>query len=502
MHFHGDAFISYAHLDNQELVEGRKGWVANLHRALEVRVGQLLGKEPQIWRDPKLSGNDVLADTLIERLRRVAILIAVVSPRYLKSEWTIRELNEFWKAAREQGTVQIKNKARVFKVLKTPVPLERTPPELQELIGYEFFKEDPETGRVRELDEVFGPEAHRDFWLRLDDLAHDVCALLEAVEEGTIDAGTAAVAPPAATSTGEAVYLAETTSDLREQRESLRRDLQQRGFVVLPDRPLPYVAEDAEAIIRDLVGRCRMSVHFIGRKYGVVPEGGTASLVEIQHELATLQSQQGSLARLLWIPAGLEVDDPRQQTVIEALRLDPRVADGADLLETYFEDLRTTVHAWLERDRTPAAAEPVAAAGAAPPSLYLMADQRDAELITPWADGLFDEGLETIRPIFEGDETEIREYHEENLASCDGVMIFYGAGDELWLRRKLREIQKAPGHGRTKPPPAVCVCLVGPRTGAKERFRTHEGLVVPQWDGYAPEPLRPFIAKLKAGGPV
>src|SRR3954465_10448965 len=51
-----DAFISSAHMDNVELVEGRRGWVANLHRALEVRVGQLLGKQPHIWRDPKLSG--------------------------------------------------------------------------------------------------------------------------------------------------------------------------------------------------------------------------------------------------------------------------------------------------------------------------------------------------------------------------------------------------------------------------------------------------------------
>ena len=52
--FEADAFISYAHLDNVALVEGHKGWVANLHRALEVRVGQLLGKSPHIWRDPKL----------------------------------------------------------------------------------------------------------------------------------------------------------------------------------------------------------------------------------------------------------------------------------------------------------------------------------------------------------------------------------------------------------------------------------------------------------------
>src|SRR6185436_21005389 len=131
MNFDGDAFISYAHLDNAELVEGRKGWVANLHRALEVRVGQLLGKHPNIWRDPKLSGNDLFADTLIELLQKVAVLITVISPRYLKSDWTLRELTEFCHAAERQGGVHISHKARVFKVLKTPVPLDKMPPELR-----------------------------------------------------------------------------------------------------------------------------------------------------------------------------------------------------------------------------------------------------------------------------------------------------------------------------------------------------------------------------------
>src|SRR5215813_6186089 len=182
MHFDGDAFISYAHLDNQELIEGRKGWVANLHRALEIRVGQLLGKEPHIWRDPKLQGNDFFAETLIDRLRRVASLITVVSPRYVKSEWTRRELSEFWRAAEEQGGVRVREKGRIFKVLKTPVPLELHPPELRSVLGYEFFKIDPQTGKIRELDEIFGPEAQKDFWMKLDDLAHDICVLLQAFE--------------------------------------------------------------------------------------------------------------------------------------------------------------------------------------------------------------------------------------------------------------------------------------------------------------------------------
>src|SRR6187397_1382521 len=260
MNFEGDAFISYAHLDNVELVEGKKGWVANLHRALEVRVAQLLGKSPSIWRDPKLSGNDVFADILLARLKHVAVLVTVISPRYLKSEWTLRELSEFWHAAEAQGGVNVGSKARVFKVLKTPVPLEKTPPELRGLIGYDFFRIDPDTGKVRELDEVFGPDAQRDFWIKLDDLAHDIVEILEALEGGTPPAAAtatvaakAAVAPTAtsASPTGGAVYLAETTTDLREQRDALKRDLQQQGYTVLPDHLMPYVLDEAQAAIRE-----------------------------------------------------------------------------------------------------------------------------------------------------------------------------------------------------------------------------------------------------------
>lgn len=510
MQFDGDAFISYAHLDNVELVEGHKGWVANLHRALEVRVGQLLGKAPHIWRDPKLSGNDLFADTLIDRLKHVAVLITVISPRYLKSEWTLRELNEFWHAAENQGGIHVDNKARVFKVLKTPVPLDKTPPELRRLLGYEFFNVDPETGKVRELDEIFGPEAHRDFWIKLDDLAHDVVCLLEALEADPGADGAASAVPgvPRAAAAQETVYLAQTTADLREQREALKRDLQQQGYQVLPDQALPHVVDEAYALIRENLARSRMSIHLIGKNYGLVPEGGQISLPEVQHELATERAAQRGFSRLLWIPEGLRVDDERQQKVIEGLRLDPRITDGADLLETIFEDLRTMMQDWLKKTRAPAPPPPAAAApatadaAAAPPRLYLIADERDASSLTPWAHALFEERLEVAQPIFEGDEAEIREYHEENLATCDGVLIFYGAGNELWLRRKLRELQKAAGYGRTKAPPLVGICLTGPRTPEKEHFRTHEAIVVPQWDGCALDLLRPFIAQLKAGGSV
>src|SRR5882762_5336266 len=117
MSFDYDAFISYSHIDNVGLIDGSKGWITNLHRALEVRIAQLLGEKPQIWRDQKLTGNDVFENTLIEQLQRVAALITVVSPRYVRSEWTRRELVEFWKAAEAQGGVRLHDKARIFKVM-------------------------------------------------------------------------------------------------------------------------------------------------------------------------------------------------------------------------------------------------------------------------------------------------------------------------------------------------------------------------------------------------
>jgi TIR domain len=497
MSFDGDAFISYAHLDNVELIEGRKGWVANLHRALEVRLAQLLGKEPQIWRDPKLAGNDVLATALMERVRRVAALVAVISPRYIKSEWTRKELSEFFQAAEGQGGVRIGDKARIFKVLKTPVPVEAHPPELRSLLGYEFFKVDPETGRVRELNEVFGSEAQRDFWIRLDDLAHDLCCVLEMVEEH--DAGSATEA-----ANKKCIYLAETTSDLREQRESIRRDLQQLGHTVLPAYPLPLDSSDLETGVRADMARCSLSIHMVGHKYSLVPEGALQSLIEIQNELAIERGASAHFYRLIWIPQTLGIEDERQRKVVDHLRTDPRMHSQSDLLESSIDDLRTVYH---ERLREPANQAVPATAVRYSPSvqrLYLIYDRRDAEVVAPYANYLFEQHLEVIRPEFEGDEAELREYHEENLRICDSVLVFYGSANECWVRRKLREVQKSAGFGRTKPPASIGVILIPGQQAnndqqclsPKNQFRTHEAVLISQLENFSPEQLRPFLAKL------
>jgi hypothetical protein len=489
MYYEGDAFISYAHLDNKGLSEGQKGWVANFQRALETRVAQLVGRETQVWWDPELHGNEIFSDILIERLRSVASLVSILSPAYVNSKWGRRELTEFCKAAEQSGSLQVSDKARVFKVMKTPVPLDKHPLELQTFLGYEFFKVDPETGRIRELSEMFGDGAERDFWMKLDDLAHDVSGLLQLLHA---ERAASFVRPEL---TG-AIFLAETTSDLRAERDAVKRGLQQHGYTLLPARTLPTAASEVAAMVREDLASCRMSIHMFGKTYGLVPEGADESLLEIQNDLAAERAAAGAFSRLLWIPPGLNMVDERQQKVLQDVRMDQRSHEGTDLLENTLEDLQTAISARLAAAaKAPRASATPTVAGAA--LLYLIYDQRDAQAATAWADLLFKD-FEIVHPIFDGDETDIREFHEDSLRTCDGVLVLFGAANEAWLRRKLTDVQKSPGYGRSKALPDVAVCFIPPHTPTKARFKTHYATVIPQFDGCTPEPLAPFVATLKA----
>ncbi len=496
MGFESDVFVSYAHIDDQALVEGQKGWITNLHRALEIRLAQLIGKPPRIWRDPKLQGNDVFSDELVGRLGKVGLLLSVLSPRYVNSDWCTRELREFFRASEQSGGPTIGNKIRVFKVVKTPIPLEQHPDELQQVLGYEFFVEDPQTGRARELEQSSGAELSRQYWAKLDDLAHDISEALGLLEQQ--DAPTAA---PAAPEAAVSIYLAETSYDLKSERDAVKRELLGHGYTVLPDRPLPLLAEESEAVVREQLERCRLAVHLIGRNYGIVPEGATESLVAIQNELAVAHGATGELTRLIWMPADLATDDERQQRFLEHVRTDPRIQQGADILEGPLEDFKSAIHKKLEPPEE-AETPPEPAGGDEDDSLrriYLICDQRDldSEATAPLEDHLYDAGLEGITPVFEGDEAQVRKDHEENLVECDAILFFYGAGNELWLRRKLREMQKSAAYGRTRPLLAKAIYVAAPETPKKKRLRTREAAVIPLQPSFEPTALAPFVAQLE-----
>ena len=141
--FAWDIFISYAHIDNQHYSDIPQGWIDYLQERLEIRLAQLLGRTPNIWRDrKKLRGNLEFQDQINDDLAKVAVFVAVLSPRYLESTSCRAEVEAFTRAAEQQGGIRRGNTHRVFKVIKTEIPREAHPAGWQSLLGYEFYEKD------------------------------------------------------------------------------------------------------------------------------------------------------------------------------------------------------------------------------------------------------------------------------------------------------------------------------------------------------------------------
>lgn len=488
--FEDDIFISYAHIDNQPLAEGQRGWITSFHQALEIRLSQLLGDRPEFWRDEaKLRGNDYLNDTIILRLPKIAILVTVLTPRYIKSDWCLKEVQEFFRIAEQTGGVRIADKSRVFKIMKTPVPRDKHPPELQDLLGYEFYQFDPTTGKPREFLNS-GPHIDVNYWAKLDDLAYDIFQLLETL--GSEKPGAARPEPPPR----GVVYLAETTLDLTVERDKLKRELQRYGYKVLPEGPLPRDASGLGRVVREDLRRSDLSIHLVGANYGVIPESASSSVVCIQNELAAERGRDPAFSRIIWMPPGLEAQEARQRQFIKSLCDDSRMQQGAELLQTTLEDLKTVVRDTLDGGgRRRAAAPP--GPDDSPHRVYLVCDQQDQEDVAPLSDYLFDRGFEVITPLTEGDEAQARADHKENLLFCDSIVIYHGRAGEAWLRSKLFDLRKLAGYGRTRPLSAKAVCVGPPATPEKERFRTLEATVIKGQGGFSAHQREALLAQLE-----
>ncbi|HYE14148.1 MAG TPA: hypothetical protein VD968_06885 [Pyrinomonadaceae bacterium] len=501
MSFEHDIFISYAHIDNQPFGD-TKGWVEQLFERLKVRLSQLLGAEPIIWWDKRLQGDQYFAGEIGDSVSATLLLAPVVTPRYVKSAWCRGELEEFCRRASQTGGLQPGNHSRIFKIVKTPVELERQPEALRGLLGYLFYEEDS-VGRPREFSPEAAPNKDPKYWARLDDLAWDIKKAIEALKPDEGRAGVATGAGAGERPMEKKVYLAEATGDVADVRDRIRRELQQRNYYVLPDRELPLRMPDFGQAVSEHLSRCALSVHFVGSSYGIIPEGEEErSVVRLQEELAAERARQDpSFARLVWMPQGTQPAGARQQRFVEELLTRPGA--GAEIMQTSVEDLKLRVMEKLNPAPKPAAqpaASPTGGLGDDVKSVYLICDNRDAGDVVPIEDYLFTQGFEVISPVFEGDSAELAQYHRESLLNCDAALIYYGSANQMWLRSKIWDLQKAQGWGRQQPMVTKAVYVSGPPNPEKQRFRTREvPLVIQSFDGFSPEALNPFVRAMQEG---
>src|SRR5712692_3499961 len=123
MPFTHDIFISYAHLDDRSPFGDEKGWIDLLHQRLSVLVSQALGYELRVWRDGhNLQGNDELQGAIGEGVRHALLLVPIISPRYVQSDWCNREMEACDAGEPPPRAAGPGFLSRVFNVIKTPLP--------------------------------------------------------------------------------------------------------------------------------------------------------------------------------------------------------------------------------------------------------------------------------------------------------------------------------------------------------------------------------------------
>ena len=335
-----------------------------------------------------------------------------------------------------------------LKVLKTAVSEQQMPRPLLDifspLFGFEFFELDAETGRVREFDETFGPVLKQRFFERVYDLAYDGCQVLSLLKQVR-----ARDVPPAAPDPHRRwVYLATTTSDVADERDRIKRELLERGHVVLPDAPLPMLSRDVETMVRDCLAKCTIAIHLLGQRYGVTPEDSSESIPALQVRLTAEPACRPDLQRLIWMPGGGESADERQRAFVLRVQEDPALHHRAEIIEGNLNLLKKDlIRRLAPPEEKPKAAAPAKSPGGAP-KLYLICDPKDEAAVEALEDYLFAQGLEVMLPAFDGDDADAAALHQDNLLTCNAVLVYYGAAPKAWVDIKLRELLKATGYGR------------------------------------------------------
>jgi len=519
MPFTHDIFISYGHLDDLSPFGQDKGWIDLLHERLLVLVGQALGYEPVIWRDGHdLQGNDRLDGALSEGVTSSLLLVPVITPRYVQSDWCKREMDAFHAAQPPASAAGPQFRSRVFKVIKTPLPkhLKKLEPvQIRDLIGYPFYAEDESSGLMTEFST---DSTDKPYWRMLNRLVADITKALielkhpEAKQTGPLDASKlsapASASPSALKPNGAGasppakfVYLAESTSDLADARELVRDELRQRGYGVLPEQKLPLEeVKKTENTIRAALARCALSVHLVGTRYGSTPEDDARSAVRLQEQLAAEHgAETPEFLRLLWMPPGLmtealPISDERQTSFVGELQ--KRITAGAELLQTSVEDLKTRI---VEKLNPPAATP--ARRGEQPKlkQVYLICENRDRSLIRPIKEYLFKQNLEVITWLDQQGSDTLMDYHRKNLRECDAALVYFGSGDEPWVRKNLEDLQKAYGYGREDDWLANAVYVGAPPSEQKEDFLTHlVPYVIRNFSSFDPNDLRDFVSAVQA----
>jgi hypothetical protein len=481
MVFDIDVLIVFAEKDN-DANKNELGWVSQFKKFLELMLNQVLGEKSKIMLKAEY-------DSMTSpKLDNVGVLVTILSKEFVESGQCLDHVESFFKAI-QSGP---KSRNRVFKVFKSPLGLQDQPPRLRDLLGYDMYQLDPDSGEIREYTDYFSTEAERQYWMKMVDLAYDIYDTLIDLKEESTKAEVKNIYKR------KTIYLAETGHDLSVQRNIIKRELQRHGYVVLPNQTLPGTVNELERVVRRDLEQSNLSIHLVGSAYGEIPEGTERSVVDVQNKLAAEKSlkvkeTKEEFVRLIWISPNLTNASERQKGFIENIKRDVEAQEGAEILQTPLEDFKN-----IMREELVEVAERRTVEEGGGRSVYLMHDRIDDIEVKPIKEAIEKSGFKVLLPEFEGELLELRKKHIENLRNFDAAIIYKGKVNEQWVRMKALDLLKAPGFGRKKPIIGKAIVTSPGSIANTEAFKSQNLRVIESDPQRSIESLKSFLQEFNA----
>jgi hypothetical protein len=503
-------FITYARDDDLPPPDlpSERGFVKFLHDYLNYKFQNFGPLRPIIWRDvDNIYRGEQFLPKIHEELSKSSLLLAILSPNWMSSEYCRGELDYFIECRKRLNEPIVE---RIVAVEKNEVDRALRPVGLQNQEGYRFYAH---TGRqIGPVSEFFERgKPNNAYWPVFDEL---FAFLLNRLGQLSREPFTAPEV-----SNGRTVYVAKPASDMFDDYIRVVAELTKNGYSVVPSRPVSIPIDgSAMSFIDAELAKAEASVHLLGESAGWKPEG-LDEIVKLQlaRAAAKVESSKSAPAktpfrRILWAPklfqrarasGGSDIVERDPQEALSRFGfecIDDKVF-GEDFGNFRDAMVRCLDH-WAPKLAAPAEEPSDLGDGESKGKVLLLHHESDRDLARGLRRVLSRHHVEAVFPARDGDEVERKSFDKAMMRVCDAIVICWGKVSETWTRSQASQLDdwRALGRKRKWEPRSV---VLGPPPGPyKAEFKEDgppneidEVVVVEDLGAIAPDEVRRLIPR-------
>lgn len=237
------------------------------------------------------------------------------------------------------------------------------------------------------------------------------------------------------TSSPKVIYLAETTPDLVEDREMVRRELEQAGHLILPETPLPQRPTDFEQSVRLSLLRSSLSVHLVSpyplsylkeeeptdeENYRRLQWGRTRKQIALAQETCDSNRQ---FSPIFWMPQ--DSGNLKQDNFVKQLKI----------VKSTREELKDIILAKVISMDLPPETQLVSR------RVYL--DYTEQDSTDPHLQELYAWLLDQFDEVVSPGQVSSLSQSQELLGQCEAALIYCGNSTVEWIKARLKALIKA-----------------------------------------------------------